>query len=343
MPSSTPTASLEHVVPENVITRCLVVLIGVMATGTVGFVLIEDWDVWQSLYFTLITITTVGYGDEGISQAGKVFAAFLVLGGIGVATYSLTQLVQAAVSYQFAWRSKMQKDIDRLTDHVIVCGFGRMGQAVAEQLRDGHVPCVLIEPANDAYDRAIEQGFLAIHGMASNDEVLQRAGGTRARSIVCVANCDAENVFITLSGRVLNPEAVIISRADANDTVHKLRQAGATRVISPHQMAGAQVATTILCPHMSDLFDTTHDSTSGIRLSEIQIDDGSKLAGQTVREFGAQEPTLTFVAIKRRDGDTIIKPRGDATFEPGDIVIVAGEADHIASMRQHSLAAELVS
>ena len=190
--------------------RCLVALAGVMVFGTVGFLVIEpDWDLWQSLYFTLITITTVGYGDDGLSPTGEKFASLLLLAGIGTATYSVSVLVQLAVGCQLAWRRNMQQHIDRLSDHIVVCGFGRIGKTICEQLSAAGVPFVVLEHDESAYQFALELGYPAAHGDATEDDMLRKVGVGRCRGVVCVTDSDAENTFITLSVRDLNGDAFL--------------------------------------------------------------------------------------------------------------------------------------
>ena len=227
--------------------RCLLALAAVTAFGTVGFAVIEqDWTLWKSLFFTLITITTVGYGDEGLSENGEVFAAVLLLLGIGTATYSLTSLVQIAVNYQTAWKRKMTRQINRLMDHFIICGFGRIGLTVAEQLQESGVPFVVIDCDEKQVEIALERGFLVVEGNSADDETLQQAGIQNARGIICAINSDAENVFVTLCARELNPGAFIASRASTESAARRMKRAGASLVVSPYISAGNQIANAVL-------------------------------------------------------------------------------------------------
>jgi len=314
--------------------RCVLALTAVVAVGSLGFMLIENWPAWKSIYFTLITITTVGYGDEGLSPHGKAYAAALVIGGIGVATYSLSLLVQTAVNYHSDWRKKMQDSVDSMQNHVIVCGFGRMGRAVCEQLVREEALFVVIDPSAESCEKAIEHGFKIIQGNAADDGVLAQAGIDRARALVCAAACDAENVFITLSGRELNKELFIVSRADGTGAMRKLRRAGASLVVSPHQTAGSKVATTIVRPQVTGAADLDHDRIEGLQLDEIFIDEDSPLCGQTVAGYGMQERQIVFVAIIRSHGERIVQPRGDTTFQNDDIVVVVGQDEDLARMKQ---------
>ncbi len=315
--------------------RCVLALAAVVTVGSVGFSLIEGWSTWKSIYFTLITITTVGYGDEGLSPYGKAYAATMIVGGIGVATYSLSLLVQTAVSCQFAWRRKMQSSIDHITDHVIVCGFGRMGQAVCDQLVREEAPFVVVEPKAEVCELALERGCLVVHGNAAEDSVLQQAGIERARSVVCAAACDSENVFITLSSRELNKDLFIVSRADGSGATRKLQRAGASLVVSPHQTAGAKVATTIIRPHVSDLLDLGQGSADSFCLGELNVQEGCILDGRSVEDFGHTEPHIVFVSILRKNGERVVRPSGAERFQPGDTVVVVGTGEDLVRMREH--------
>ena len=319
--------------------RCTAALVGVTLFGTVGFLIIEqNWGLWDSLYFTLITITTVGYGDEGLSPNGQVFATVLLLVGIGTATYSLSVLIQIAIGYQLAWKRKMQHRIDSLRDHIVVCGFGRMGRTVCERLFADKVPFVVVERDEEGCRAAMDQGYPAIRGNATEDQVLRDAGVERCRGVVCVLNADAENVFITLNARYLNEHAFIACRAETDGAGDKVRRAGASLVVSPHYSAGVNIATAILRPHVADFLQRGYGADAGIELDEVTIAEGSPLVGQTVHQYGKSEASIVFVAIKRPDGPTTVRPGGKETFQSGDVVIVAGAQKDLSRMSQQALA-----
>ncbi|MBP90006.1 MAG: hypothetical protein CMJ64_25410 [Planctomycetaceae bacterium] len=304
--------------------RCLVVLAGVVAFGTAGFTLIErDWGLWKSLFFTLITITTVGYGDQGLSPSGEAFAAVLLLFGIGTATYSLTSLVQLVVSYHGAGKKRMQERIDRLTDHFVICGFGRIGQIVCEQLVAAAVPFLVIDSDPDEVENAIEYGYLALAGNSTDDEILAAAGIPRARGVVCAINSDAENVFVTLCAREMNKTAFIASRASTAAAARRMERAGASIVVSPYTTAGQNIADAILRPRLSEFL--RNHSESDFELSELTVAEGSFFDGRSIREVGERFPTVVFVAIDRAKPATIVRPGGSQVFLAGDHITVAGE------------------
>ncbi len=295
--------------------RCIAALIGVTMFGTIGFLVIEkDWGVWDCLYFTLITVTTVGYSDEGLSSAGEVFAAVLLLGGIGTATYSLSVLIQIAIGYQLVWKKKMQQQIDQLRDHVVVCGFGRMGRTVCERLSAEDVSFVVVERDEEGYAAAIDRGYPALHGNATEDEILRRAGVDRCRGVVCVLNADAENVFITLNARYLNESAFIACRAETDGVVDKVRRAGATLVVSPHYSAGVNIANEILGLGKSGRTWRSYDEIAGICLDEVTISKGSPLVGQSIDRHEESEPSIVIVSLRRTARRPPFVPRGTRRF-----------------------------
>lgn len=310
--------------------RCLTALATVITFGTVGFMLVErDWSLWKSLFFTLITITTVGYGDEGLSPKGEVFAAVLLLMGIGTATYSLSSLVQIAVTYQSAWKRKMQNKINRLTRHFVICGFGRIGQSLARQLSEAGVPFVIVDCESRVIDAALEAGYLAMLGNSTDDEVLRQAGTERARGVICAINSDAENTFVVLCAREMNPDLFIASRASTDRSAQRIQRAGADVVVSPYTTAGQTIADAILRPRLAE-FLRNHRG-SEIELGELKVGDHSELVGKTVCEVGTRFPRVAFVAVKRGEC-TEIRPGGARHFVAGDQITMAGCREALEAM-----------
>jgi voltage-gated potassium channel len=304
--------------------RCLLALATVVVFGTAGFMLIEsDWGLWKSLFFTLITITTVGYGDQGLSPNGEVFAAVLLLFGIGTATYSVTALVQSAVRYHGQEKKRMQDKIDRLTDHFIICGFGRIGLTVCEQLSQAGLPFVVIDCNTEAVENAIARGCLALVGNSTDEEVLTAAGMAHARGVVCAINSDAENVFVTLCAREMNKQAFIASRASTAAAARRIERAGASIVVSPYTTAGQNIADAILRPRSAE-FLRNHRA-SDFELSELTVAEGSFFDGRSVIEIGQRFPTVVFVAMDRENNTTVVRPGGKQSFLAGDRITVAGE------------------
>lgn len=321
--------------------RCVGVAAAVLAIGTLGFHLIEtQWSFWDSFYFTLVTISTVGYGDYDINETSKKFAALLLICGIGTFTYSLSTLVRIASDIEAAARRKMRHDITHTSDHVIVCGYGRMGRMVCDEIDRGGLPCVVIERTEEGVERARVDRRLVVAGTASEEEVLHAAGIERAVGVICAVDSDAENMFITVTARELNPGVRIISRAESPTSAHKLERAGASLVISPHQMAGKTIATALMHPRLAKFLHTSGEDSGGglyFELGEVEVEAGSNAEGKTVRQLGGELDGLVFVAVDRAEGGLVVQPRGDQRFAAGDVVIFAGSGDIVHHM--HAAAA----
>lgn len=317
------------------IARCLALAGGVLAIGALGFRLIEGWGLWEATYFTLVTISTVGYDDHNLTDAGEVFAAVMLLCGIGTFTYSLSTLVQIASDVDAAQRRKMKRKIAECSGHVVVCGYGRIGRMICEEVEQSGLDSVVIECDGEGVRRAIADGRMVVSGAASEDQTLLEAGLDRAEAIVCAVDSDAENLFITVSVRDINATCRIISRAESPDAARKLERAGAALVVSPHQMAGKTIATALVHPRLTRFM---HSSASKggdscyFELGEVEIQAGSSTADRTIREVGTELRGLVFVAIEREGQSLIIQPRGDERFLAGDIVIFAGAGDVVEEM-----------
>lgn len=331
IPRSKPTHIDER---TQAVLRCIAVAGSVVLIGTLGFKSLEcTWTYWDSFYFTLVTISTVGYGDYGISKESQGFAAFMLLCGIGAFTYSLSTVVHIASDVDASKRRKMKHMIANCHDHVIVCGYGRMGRMICDQIEVGGVSCVVIDNDKDSIETAKADGRLVVEGVASQDEVLLSAGVERASGVVCAVDSDAENMFITVTARSLNPCCRVISRAESYEAARKLEHAGASLVVSPHQMAGKTVATAILHPRLTRFLHTDEETSLFFELGEVVLRSGSEAIGQTVERFGAANRGVVFVAIERESGELIMQPGGETMFLEGDVVIFVGDQQAFDKMR----------
>ena len=228
----------------------------------------------------------------------------------------------------------MQRHIDQLEDHFIICGLGRVGQAVCDRFEEAAMPVVVVEQNAERAAWAREHGQLVVEGSALEDDVLLHAGVKRARGIVCAAPSDADNLVMTLTAHELNPEINIIARIDNPKADTRFKRAGATHVISPAMLSGHDIATMLIRPKLAEFLQHARMSDSGFQLTEVSIEPGSSLVGQTLKEFGGREPTLTFVALQKADGQTQLRPKATDTLTGGDVMIVAGELEAIARMAE---------
>lgn len=305
----------------------------VMLVGMCGYMWIEGWGFWHALYFTVITMTTVGFGDYGLSEMGQRFTTFLLIGGLGVVTYSIGQIFPVVFNNRIVREWKMQQHIHKLSDHFIVCGLGRVGRAVCASLADARVPFVAVDPNHEMVEHANDLGYLATVGDAASDETLLYAGIERAKGIACLTGCDTENIVITLSARQLSPDILIVSRAELQSAAQKMRRAGASRVILPIRAGGASIANILVKPHLSELFEQAQTREGGIELAELSIPDRSQLVGRVIRECGSAYPSVSFVAIKHPQVAAQFRPGADETLEAGDVLIVAGNAMEVRKLR----------
>ena len=328
-----PGAALQASESRRQVGMALIALGLVTMAGTVGFVQIEGWDAWKSLYFTLITITTVGYGDEGLSETGRSFAMILLVGGVASASIAFATVVQAAVAQQLAWKARMQKKIAKLRGHVIVSGFGRMGLAVCEELRRHHRTIVVVEQDHGELERAVEQGFLAVEGNACDDEVLYMAGVEHATHLVAAVDAVADNIVTAMTCREINPSITVIARAEKDRDVLKLKRAGVDRVLCPFQSGGRETADFITKPFVAEFLAQTSSGKDGVALAEIHIEEGSSMVGTSLAEYGREKGSrISFVALRRPNEETRIPPRGSERLAPGDFLIVAGDPEQIGMM-----------
>lgn len=323
------------------VVRCVAVAVAVVLIGSLGFHLIEtDWSWWDSFYFTLVTISTVGYGDYDLSESGKKFAALMLLCGIGTFTYSLSTLVQIASDVDAALRRKMKRKIAECSEHAIVCGYGRIGRMICQEIERSGLECVVVERDEQMVQDALADGHLVVAGVASEDETLLAAGIERAQAIVCCVDSDAENMFITVSARELNPACRVISRAESTGAARKLERAGAALVVSPHQMAGKTIATALVHPRLTKfLHSPSKAEEPGVccfELGEVVVGEGSELVDKSVKEVGQRLDGLVFVAVDRASGELVVQPHGDLAFEAGDVVIFAGAGDVVHAMRNEA-------
>lgn len=309
---------------------------GLILTGTVGYVVIEPSYSWfDGLYMTVMTVCTVGYGEvHPLSTRGRVFTIFLMLGGIFTLFYAAGELIRAIVSGEVRsvlGRFRMEQSLAQMNNHVIVCGYGRMGRLVCREFEKQKLPFVVIEhTAQPLADFAMRFGlFLA--GDSTSDKVLKLAGVERARALVTVVGSDADNLYITMSARLLNDKLFIVARAEDDQAVAKLQRAGANRVVSPYAIGGARVAHAVLRPTVMDFIElATRSEHLELQMEESLIAPRSKLAGTTIQDSQMrQELGIIIVAIKKAKGGMVFNPPSDARMEAGDILITLGHREQL--------------
>ena len=310
-------------------------LLGLLVIGTIGYSILEknnpEWDIFESVWTTVITVTTVGYEYKGESHAGKVFTLILLFGGIGVFFYSITVATTYLLEGQllsFFKHRKMTRDVEKLSNHYIVCGLGDTGIHVVEEMVKADASFVGIEADEERLENLVEtHDFLYLHGDATDDDVLMRAGIQQAKGLVACLSRDQDNLFVVISAKKLNPNLRVVSKAVENNSPAKLVTAGADEVVLPDHIGGIRLASGILEPHLIDFFAKMQVNRKTTRFAESIIQPDSKLDGITIEEAKIKEETgLVVIAIRSQDGDYIYNPDGDWRIEAGDALFVISDS-----------------
>jgi len=302
--------------------------------GAAGYFLIEHMSVLDAFYMSVITISTVGFQEvKPLSPAGRLFTIGLIVTGVGSAVYLFTVIGELVVEgrlREFLGKSAMNRKIHNLSEHVIVCGFGRFGRAVVEELTRNAVPMVVIE-SNHASEVELEAGgTLHVIGSALEDTVLEDAGISSARAIIVATGSDADNVYITLSAREKNSKILIYARGDTDAGLRRLKLAGADQVVAAYQWAGLRIAASILRPSVVDFLQlAVPGRESEVDLEEIKVSRESPAAGKTIAAVEQQNPRLRIVALKRNDQQLKMIPAADTKIEANDLLVVIGESDSL--------------
>jgi len=306
-----------------------VALLALFAVGTAGFHWIESWPWFDSFYMVLITVTTIGYSEvHPLSHGGKIFNVFVMIGGVGLVFLLIGVVAQALLEFeltQFFGRRRMEREIDRLSGHFIICGAGRVGRSTARELARKPAPFVIIENA-DVKMELLPPEWPVIRGDATQESTLRHAHIERARGLVAATTTDATNIYIVLTARGLNPQLKIIARASEENAEKHLKTAGADSVISPYHFAGHRIAQSFLRPHVLDFIDSaTARIGVDLEIAEIEVAAGSRYVGQTFRTSKMRGDTGIIVLAIKRSGSMRFNPASDDLIEAGDTLIAMGE------------------
>jgi len=316
----------------------IVLLVFINAFGVVGYMIIEGWNFRDSLFMTVITITTVGYGEvHDLSPTGEIFTIVLLVLGVGIILYLLgteAKLLFEGQLENLIGRKRLEKKINELKDHYIICGFGRMGKVIAEEFSEKNIEILIIEKNPVA---EIEKGdFLILEGNAENEDVLLSAGIQKAKGLISVLPTDAENIFLVLSARDLNPDLFIVTRASDESSERKILRAGADRVVSPYFTGGIRIANSILKPAVVDFIEyATKSGNLELQLEEIYLSNGSKFNNMTLENTGiGRDLGVIIVAIKKKDGTMEFNPNFDSTINSGDTLVALGESSKLKELEK---------
>jgi voltage-gated potassium channel len=315
--------------PARRFVRAVLGLALLTGTGTAGYMAIEGMRPVDALYMTVMTISTVGFGEVvPLSQAGRLYTTALIIAGVGSGLYLLTILGELVIEgrlREFFGRTSMQRTIDHLRDHVVICGFGRFGRTVFDELRRKGEAVVVVD-SDPALEPALQKsGARYLIGSAIADDVLAHAGIARARALVVATASDPDNVFVTLSAREQNPTLRIHARGESEAGLRHLRLAGADQVVSAYQSGGMRVAAAILRPSVVDFLEVALPGRGeAIALEEIRVDAGMALVGRDVGAIERERPRVRIVGLKRGETPTVIAPDAATRVEAGDLLVIVG-------------------
>ncbi|HWE49623.1 MAG TPA: potassium channel protein [Bryobacteraceae bacterium] len=305
--------------------------------GTLGFTLIEGYGIFDAFYMTLITITTVGYQEvHPLSQAGRIFNSMLILFGVSAMFFSVGAVTQTVIEMQLEDRygeRRKKRTIMQMKDHFIVCGFGRVGRNAALELQRTGASFVVIDRDEQRVQRAGLAGMLAIRADATRDEGLREAGVEHARGFIAALATDADNVFVILSVKTLNPRLTVVTRASEEDAEQKLRRAGADTVFSPYSITGNRLAQALVRPHVVQLLDLAGQSVGlDVTMEQMRVAPDSRFAARKIGELRNAESRLIFLSIGRPDGKMIFNPPPETIVSAGDVLIVMGEQSSLRAL-----------
>ncbi len=311
-----------------------------LTIGTVGFRAIEGYPFFDAFYMTLITITTVGYTEiHPLSQAGRVFNSFLILFGVTVMFSAVGAMTQTIIELELQDRygkRRKKRMIDRMHDHFIICGFGRVGRNASFELQRANAPFLVMDRNQQRVDRAIRSGMTAVIADATHDDCLREAGVLRARGLVAALPSDAENLFIILSAKTLNPKLNVVTRASEEEAGEKLRRAGADTVFAPYTIAGQRLAHALVRPHVVEFLDFANNPVgSRIMMEQVRVAPGAHFDAKLLRDMHLRrDHGVILLAVRKEDGRMLFNPPLETNVRAGDHLIVIGEQPNLRKLEE---------
>jgi voltage-gated potassium channel len=318
--------------------QVLVLLLLVLIFGVVGYHLIERWSWFDSLYMTVITLATVGYGEiHPLSVPGRIFTIFLIMGGMGIILYGVTEVTTFIVEGEmtgFLRRRRMQKAVGKLSNHYIVCGSGKTGMHVVEELVRTKRACVVVEQHHERAEHLAEEGFLVIHGDATEDSALREGGIERAAGLVTTLPNDKDNLFVVITARGLNSKLRIVSKVLEIRSREKFLRNGADSAVSANFIGGLRMASELVRPDAVNFLDSMLRDNSDLRVEDITVGAQSRYNGVTLAHCDAlQKHGILLVSMKHK-GETLFNPVHQTKLHPGDSLVVIGTPDELQAARQ---------
>jgi voltage-gated potassium channel len=326
---------------ESTFRRVLVplgVAAAVVVAGGIAFRIALDEPWHEALYRAVVTASLTGLDSRPSGRAGEIITVILVLAGLAIFAYVASVIVEAITGGILSGAlgaRRRRHAIEKLRDHYVICGYGRVGRRVAREFREAGAPFVVLDFSADAVREAAEHGDLLVEGTGTEDEDLIEAGIDRAVGLVVASDSDADNLYITLSARSRRADLLIVARASDEDAGKKLRLAGADRIVQPYSTAGREMAQLVLKPQVAALMDVFTDTGQDFRFEEIEVMRGSQNSGKSLRDLRVRERTgAMIIGVRKRDGTFDATPSPDVVFEEGDVMIGAGTADELQALEE---------
>ena len=300
-----------------------------------GYHFLEGWSLANSFYATIVTIGTVGFGDfYPVTQAGKLFAIFIIVFGVGTMAYTFATVMETFMEgslKKVLGRGKLEKRIKKMEDHYIICGYGKIGNLICGELAHEQIEFVVVENNPVVIQTIEDKGFAYVNGNAAEDKTLLAAGIRMAKGIVCALPKDADNLYVVLAAKELNPDLYVLSRFEDNASERRLMKAGADRVISPYKVGGTRMSQAILRPAMLDFIEiTTRRGSLSLRMEELNINKESPVVGKNLEQSGLRkEYGLIVVAVEKKSGKMVFNPMASYVLESGDKLVTLGEGENL--------------
>ncbi|MBU1670310.1 MAG: potassium channel protein [Actinobacteria bacterium] len=317
------------------------IVLAVLVLGVAGYMLIEDMSFTQALYMTVMVVSTVGFTEvEPLGTAGVYFTIFIMVIGVTAMFFFLAVVFEIVLSEYLGdiWgKRRMRSSIDNLRNHYIVCGYGRVGRSVAEELFTQGREFVVIERNPEVFQECVDEGYLGLLGSATDNETLVEAGIMRAVGLVSALRSDADNLYVVLTARTMNPSLLLVARADQPGSEEKLFMVGADRVVSPHQIAGKRMVNILVRPQVCEFIDVgVTGNIPEYQLIEYRVDGTSPVAGMTIAEIGLRERTGVTILAVRGEGATAFSPNppADTRISRDDVLIMIGTPEQMANFER---------
>ncbi len=320
------------------ISTVFLLILSIIVTGTVGFMLIEHWSILDSLYMTIITLSTVGFREIApLSGFGQIWTIILIVFGLSIIGYAgISKISEFFLDFHFFRTQRTIRKINKMKNHYIICGFGRMGRVIAEEFANRNQNFVVIEQNPEIANILDDIGYLYIEGSAVEDDTLINAGVENAKGLISVLSTDAENLFVALSARTMNKDIIIVTRCSEPGTANKMKAAGANKVINPYETGGHKMAQMMLSPHVDDFIEiVSRRSKLDLAIDQIQIFEGSQVTGKALKDTVIRSEFNTIVTAILDNKNTMrFNPSSETVINPGDILICIGDRENLEALNK---------